>query len=249
MPGAIVARTSSDAGARRRSVSCHSRSYRCVGPVVCVRRPWSHYGRVVRIRRTRGGSAGRRERDTFDLLPAADLSLDHIDARPGNVLVPVRNPHALDHVVAAFQAAGDRDVVVMTVRLLGIDDAGVEPVAETEPTALRATAPLRRAGHRRAAQPSGAVAHRAGAQRRRRDRRDGASASLVRRLRRRVVYALRSRPGTAARRCLGTRREAGASRRAARHSSPQRSRLDVRLVILTAAAAPRATCSGRIRLP
>jgi hypothetical protein len=34
------------------------------------------------------------------------------------------------------------------------------------------------------------LAHRAGAQRRRRDRRDGASASLVRRLRRRVVYAL-----------------------------------------------------------
>ncbi len=75
------------------------------------------------------------ERDTFDLLPAADLSLDHIDAHPGNVLVPVRNPHALDHVVAALQAAGDRDVVVMTVRLLGIDDAGVEPVTEAEPTA------------------------------------------------------------------------------------------------------------------
>ena len=75
------------------------------------------------------------ERDTFDLLPAADLSLDQIDARPGNVLVPVRNPHALDHVVAALQAAGDRDVVVMTVRLLGIDDAGVEPATEAEPTA------------------------------------------------------------------------------------------------------------------
>ncbi len=34
------------------------------------------------------------ERDTFDLLPAADLSLDQIDARPGNVLVPfaIRTP-------------------------------------------------------------------------------------------------------------------------------------------------------------
>jgi hypothetical protein len=74
------------------------------------------------------------ERETFDLFPAAELSLDHIEARPGNVLVPVRNPHALDHVVAALQGAGDRDVVVMTVRLLGIDDVGVDPVSESTPT-------------------------------------------------------------------------------------------------------------------
>jgi magnesium transporter len=57
----------------------------------------------------------------FDLLPAGDLSVDQIDAREGNVLVPVRNPHALGHVVHALQAAGDRDVVVMTARLIGID--------------------------------------------------------------------------------------------------------------------------------
>jgi amino acid transporter len=74
------------------------------------------------------------ERDTFDLFSAAELSLDQIEARPGNVLVPVRNPHALGHVVAALQAAGDRDVVVMTVRLIGIDDAGVEPASESIPT-------------------------------------------------------------------------------------------------------------------
>ena len=106
------------------------------------------------------------ERDTFDLLPAAELSLDQIEARPGNVLVPVRNPHALGHVVAALQAAGDRDVVVMTVRLLGIDDAGVEPASESTPTPVRAPAPLRRRRHRRAARPSSAPAHRAGAERR-----------------------------------------------------------------------------------
>ena len=56
---------------------------------------------------------------TLDLLPAAELSLDHIDARVGNVLVPVRNPRALTHLHAALQAARDRDVVVMTVRLVG----------------------------------------------------------------------------------------------------------------------------------
>ena len=75
-------------------------------------------------------SAGGREADarsisedpaTLDLLPAAELSLDHIDARPGNVLVTVRNPRSLVHLTAALEGAGDRDVVVMTVRLVGVD--------------------------------------------------------------------------------------------------------------------------------
>jgi magnesium transporter len=60
------------------------------------------------------------ELDSFELLPSADL-LRQADARPGNLLVPVRHPHSLAHVSAALQAAGDRDVVVMTVRLLGVD--------------------------------------------------------------------------------------------------------------------------------
>jgi magnesium transporter len=70
---------------------------------------------------------------TFDLLPSADLSLDHIDARPGNVLVPVRNPHALGHVVAALRAAGDRDVVILTIRLAGVD-ISEETAATSGPT-------------------------------------------------------------------------------------------------------------------
>ncbi len=76
------------------------------------------------------------ESDTFDLLPAAELSLDQVDARPGNLLVPVRNPHALTHLAAALQAAGDRDVVVMTVRLIGADGAADSTRdTETAPTA------------------------------------------------------------------------------------------------------------------
>ncbi len=71
--------------------------------------------------------------DRFDLLPAAELSLDQMDVRPGNVLVPVRNPHSLSHVVGALQAPGDRDVVVMTVRLLGIDVAA-DASGDTTPT-------------------------------------------------------------------------------------------------------------------
>ena len=59
--------------------------------------------------------------DSFDVLPAAELSLDQMDARPGNVLALVRNPHSLAHVASALQTPRDRDVVAMTVRLLGVD--------------------------------------------------------------------------------------------------------------------------------
>src|SRR5207245_2388586 len=72
------------------------------------------------------------ERDAFDLEP----SLEQIEARPGNVLVPVRNPHALSHVVAALQgsqASGDRDIVVMTVRLLDTDGTEAD-ASQSAPT-------------------------------------------------------------------------------------------------------------------
>jgi magnesium transporter len=59
--------------------------------------------------------------DEFQLLPSDDVDLRHIEARPGNFLVPVRRPHALTHLVSAIRAAGDRDVVAMTVRLVGVD--------------------------------------------------------------------------------------------------------------------------------
>ncbi|MEO8071364.1 MAG: magnesium transporter, partial [Acidobacteriota bacterium] len=57
--------------------------------------------------------------DAFRLLPSTDLSLDRVDARPGNVLVGVRHPYALGHLTTALQHAGERDVVVMTARLIG----------------------------------------------------------------------------------------------------------------------------------
>jgi magnesium transporter len=73
--------------------------------------------------------------DAFDLLPAAELSLDQLDARPGNLLVSVRNPHALANLVAALQTSGDRDVVVMTVRLIGADAVPSHRESEGGPTA------------------------------------------------------------------------------------------------------------------
>jgi len=59
--------------------------------------------------------------DDFQLMPSADEDLTHVEARPGNVLVPVRKPGTLAHLTAALRAAGDRDVVAMTVRLIGVD--------------------------------------------------------------------------------------------------------------------------------
>jgi magnesium transporter len=73
------------------------------------------------------------DESTFDLLLAAELSPDQIEARPGSVLVPVRNPHSLAHVAAALQTPGDRDVVVMTARLLDVD-VSEESAGQTTPT-------------------------------------------------------------------------------------------------------------------
>ncbi len=73
------------------------------------------------------------ELDAFELLAPADLSLGQVEARPGNLLVPVRNPHALAHVTAAVQAPGDRDVIVMTVRLLDKDVTHEEATSD-DPT-------------------------------------------------------------------------------------------------------------------
>jgi magnesium transporter len=72
--------------------------------------------------------------EAFELLPASDLSLGQVEARPGNVLVAVRNRGTLAHVEAAFQAARDRDVVVMTARVSGTDAEG-DPTSSSEPTA------------------------------------------------------------------------------------------------------------------
>ena len=61
------------------------------------------------------------EDSAFDLSTSGDLSLGHVEARPGNIIVTVRHPHSLAHLVEAMKAAGDRDVVVLAVRVLGAD--------------------------------------------------------------------------------------------------------------------------------
>jgi magnesium transporter len=71
--------------------------------------------------------------DDFQLMPSADLGLDHVEVRPGNLLVAIRRPHFLAHLSAALQAAGDRDVVVMTVRVVG-DEVGGDPDRHSDAT-------------------------------------------------------------------------------------------------------------------
>ena len=65
--------------------------------------------------------AGPDTLDSFDVLPAADIDLGQVEARPGNLLVPVRKPNLLAPLTAALLAAEDRDVVAMTVRMIGVD--------------------------------------------------------------------------------------------------------------------------------
>jgi amino acid transporter len=72
--------------------------------------------------------------DQFQLLPAADVALEEVAARPGNVLVPVRDYNTLRHVDWALDQTDTekRDVVVMTVRLLQGPDTRYANLQEEE---------------------------------------------------------------------------------------------------------------------
>jgi amino acid transporter len=72
--------------------------------------------------------------DQFQLLPAQDLGLAEVAARPGNVLVPVRDYNTLAHLNWALSHVDTerQDVVAMTVRLLHGPDAGFRGLHEDE---------------------------------------------------------------------------------------------------------------------
>jgi magnesium transporter len=71
----------------------------------------------------------------FDVISDASVSPAQLGTRPGCILAPVRNPHALDHVAAALKAAGDRDVVVLTIRVLDPEIEGAAGQAAGAPSA------------------------------------------------------------------------------------------------------------------
>jgi amino acid transporter len=69
--------------------------------------------------------------DQFHLLPVPEVSLAGVSARPGGVLVPVRDPNTLAHLkwVLNHTDTQQRDIVVMTVRLLRGPDTGYRDFA------------------------------------------------------------------------------------------------------------------------
>jgi amino acid transporter len=64
--------------------------------------------------------------DQFQLQPAADVTQEDLAVKPGSVLVPVRDPNTLRHLKWALEAKDDaeRDIIVMTVRLLQGPNSG-----------------------------------------------------------------------------------------------------------------------------
>jgi amino acid transporter len=72
--------------------------------------------------------------DQFQLLPASDLGLSEVAARPGNILVPVRDYNTLAHLQwAVGHVDPDKhDVVAMTVRLLSGPDSSFKDFHQAE---------------------------------------------------------------------------------------------------------------------
>jgi len=78
-------------------------------------------GIALVARRRSAGAPVTVEESPFEVSMSGDIDLGQVEARPGNVLVTVRHPHSLAHLASAMQTAGDRDIVVVAVRVLGID--------------------------------------------------------------------------------------------------------------------------------
>jgi amino acid transporter len=72
--------------------------------------------------------------DQFQLLPAVDVALAEVAARPGNVLAPVRDYNTLKHLDWALEHTDteQRDIVVMTARLLQGPDTRFANLQEEE---------------------------------------------------------------------------------------------------------------------
>jgi len=78
---------------------------------------------MARQARERAADDGEAEL-SYEVLGGEAIALREASAQPGNLLVAVRHPQALEHVAAALQSSAGRDVVVMTIRLIGVDTDG-----------------------------------------------------------------------------------------------------------------------------
>src|SRR4030088_251088 len=72
--------------------------------------------------------------DQFQLMRESDFGLEQLKARPGGVLVPVRDYNTLTHLDRTLHDTdtAERDVVVLTIRLLSGPDAGVSDIEREE---------------------------------------------------------------------------------------------------------------------
>jgi hypothetical protein len=87
-----------------------------------------------RSMKQRHADAQASHNDQFQLLRESDFGLEQLRARPGGVLVPVRDYNTLAHLDQAVRNTDTehRDVVVLTIRLLTGPDAGTEDIEREE---------------------------------------------------------------------------------------------------------------------
>src|SRR6185295_20357997 len=95
------------------------------------------YGVFVTSERTmnrRRKAAHGEHTDQFQLLREAEVGLDELRARPGCVLVPVRDYNTLSHLdqVVRDTDTDARDIIVLTIRLLKGPDAGSVDIEREE---------------------------------------------------------------------------------------------------------------------
>jgi len=95
------------------------------------------YGLFVtseRLTAKRRRAAHAEHTDQFQLMREADVGLEELRARAGGVLVPVRDFNTLSHLDHAVRETDtdQRDVVVLTIRLLTGPDAGVSDIEREE---------------------------------------------------------------------------------------------------------------------
>jgi amino acid transporter len=88
----------------------------------------------ITARRHAQAQAHGHHTDQFQLTRESDVGLEQLKARPGCVLVPVRDYNTLRHLDQAVTLTNtdERDVVVMTIRLLTGPDAGVADIEKEE---------------------------------------------------------------------------------------------------------------------
>jgi hypothetical protein len=82
--------------------------------------------------RRRQAAAQHGDLDQFQLVSAPEISQSDVAVHPGNVLVPVRDYNTLNHLISVLREEQNRDVVVMTARIMKGPDAGTQDFSRDE---------------------------------------------------------------------------------------------------------------------